>query len=1091
MTNITTMPVKTEITVVKRNNERTPLDISKIRKVVAWACEDLDVSLEAIESGMSTRLKDGVTTREIQQNLIECALSLCDLEYPDYRYVAGRLHAWNIWKEVELSRGYGYGDYCRHVTYMTSKNYYNSDVIDSYTLRELEEAGEWINSSLDSYYDYAGATLLSNRYLLKDELPQEMYLTIALLLAKDQKEYIRLSLARQYYNAMSSRKISLATPFLSNLRKPNGSLTSCFVIAMDDNLESIFRELTNAARISKNGGGVGCNVSRIRATGSTLMGTDNAAKGVIPWIKLLNDTMVAVDQAGNRTGAATVSLDIWHYDIPEFLEMQTEHGDQRRKAFDIFPQLVILDEFMRRAKAGLDWYLVDPYEIKENYNIDLAELWGTQFELAYLKIEYEIKQGNVKLFKKVNAKDLMKEIMQRHVMTGLPYLTFKDTINRANPNKYDGMIPSSNLCLAPETLVLTDNGHIPIIDLIGEKVNIWNGEEWSVVVPFKTGENKQLLKVNFSNGESLECTPEHEFHVQINYQGKTQKIKAKDLKENDKLIKYDLPLIYGDNILSYAYTQGFFAGDGSVGHGNLPEIDLYHEKRELLPYFDIRNKMRAGSNWRKELDEKAIYFDDKQSRIIIRLPLDVKERFYVPMSGYNIKSRLEWLAGLLDSDGTVVKNGINESLQIGSVNKQFLLNTRLMLQTLGIDSKVTLNRESGMCDLPDGKGGYKKYYCQESYRLLINSSNLFKLMNLGLETHRLKITQREPQRDATQFIYVTEIINTERVSDTYCLTEYKRHMAMFNGILTGQCVESYSNVKSGEYAHCCNLISLNLATIPRNDIGYYADLSVRMLDASINLTTPPFGDAKAHNDRYRTIGVGAMGLADYLAINKLKYDSEEARENVDELFEDIAYYCVKASMELAKEYGTFGAYELSEWNRGKLVNSKSLDEIVAMAKDKDRWITLADDIDKYGMLHSQLMAIAPNTSSSLVHGCTASILPAYSKFFYDKATGTVPIAPTYIKEAMWYYQENKTMWQSAVIKMTSTIQKWVDTGISMELIFNLNAGVYWADEPERKITAFEMFNVLMEAWEAGCKAVYYVRCVQLDTFKDECSTCAN
>lgn len=501
--------------------------------------------------------------------------------------------------------------------------------------------------------------------------------------------------------------------------------------------------------------------------------------------------------------------------------------------------------------------------------------------------------------------------------------------------------------------------------------------------------------------------------------------------------------------------------------------------------------MRAGSNWRKELDEKAIYFDDKQSRIIIRLPLDVKERFYVPMSGYNIKSRLEWLAGLLDSDGTVVKNGINESLQIGSVNKQFLLNTRLMLQTLGIDSKVTLNRESGMCDLPDGKGGYKKYYCQESYRLLINSSNLFKLMNLGLETHRLKITQREPQRDATQFIYVTEIINTERVSDTYCLTEYKRHMAMFNGILTGQCVESYSNVKSGEYAHCCNLISLNLATIPRNDIGYYADLSVRMLDASINLTTPPFGDAKAHNDRYRTIGVGAMGLADYLAINKLKYDSEEARENVDELFEDIAYYCVKASMELAKEYGTFGAYELSEWNRGKLVNSKSLDEIVAMAKDKDRWITLADDIDKYGMLHSQLMAIAPNTSSSLVHGCTASILPAYSKFFYDKATGTVPIAPTYIKEAMWYYQENKTMWQSAVIKMTSTIQKWVDTGISMELIFNLNAGVYWADEPERKITAFEMFNVLMEAWEAGCKAVYYVRCVQLDTFKDECSTCAN
>ena len=176
---------------------------------------------------------------------------------------------------------------------------------------------------------------------------------------------------------------------------------------MDDNLESIFSEITNTARISKNGGGVGVNVSRIRATGSWVMNKANASGGVIPWIKLLNDTAIAVNQGGRRAGAVTVGLDIWHLDVPEFLEMQTENGDQRRKAYDIFPQLVLPDEFMRRVLAQEDWTLVDPYEVRTQLGIELAELWGEAFEAAYRQIEASLDQ-EITLYKRISARELFK-----------------------------------------------------------------------------------------------------------------------------------------------------------------------------------------------------------------------------------------------------------------------------------------------------------------------------------------------------------------------------------------------------------------------------------------------------------------------------------------------------------------------------------------------------------------------------------------------------------------------------------------------------------------------------------------------------------
>lgn len=737
------------IQVIRRDGSQTSLDITKIRSVVEWSCADKDVNPITLEAGLTTRLRHGVTTREIQDNLIDCALSMCSPQEPEWRYVAGRLHIWSLWKDIIVSRGYGYGNYPQTVELQINAGRYDRAILN-YSTEELTIAGSWIAPQWDCDYDYAGAVLLTKRYLLTDELPQEAYLTCALLLASVEQIENRLIVAKQFYEAIAQRQISLATPILANLRIPNGSLSSCFITAMDDNLESIFAEITNTARISKNGGGVGVNVSRIRATGSWVMGKDNASGGVVPWIKLLNDTAIAVNQGGRRAGAVTVGLDIWHLDVLEFLEMQAENGDMRRKAYDVFPQLVILDEFMRRVENKTKWTLVDPYEVRTNLGIELAELWGERFETAYREIEAEL--GNkITLYKQIDARELFKHIMRSQIETGMPYLAFKDTINRANPNKHEGYIPGVNLC----------------------------------------------------------C-------------------------------------------------------------------------------------------------------------------------------------------------------------------------------------------------------------------------------------------------------------------------------------------ESFSNVKPGLEAHTCNLVSLNLANLDETQIPEISQIAVRILDNPIELTNTPFAASQTHNDKYRTIGVGCMGLADWLAKRHLGYKNIS---EISHLFEEIGYWCTQSSMELAKLRGAYSAFAGSDWSRGKLIGSKPVEWFLANAQDKQRWANLAADIQQYGIRNSHITAIAPNTSSSLVQGCTASVLPVYSKFFYDKwAKGTVPIAPPFIGDCFWFYRENKSLDQQIVVKAIATMQQWIDTGISMELLFNLNQGVYFPDEPERCIKAIDIFDTLLLAWREGCKAVYYIRTVQKDDFKessDACVACAN
>ena len=253
------------------------------------------------------------------------------------------------------------------------------------------------------------------------------------------------------------------------------------------------------------------------------------------------------------------------------------------------------------------------------------------------------------------------------------------------------------------------------------------------------------------------------------------------------------------------------------------------------------------------------------------------------------------------------------------------------------------------------------------------------------------------------------------------------------------------------------------------------------MDNAIDFTTVPILEGWQHNRRYRTIGIGAMGLADHLAKRDIPYIS--SADYVDDLFEKIALYNIKASINAAKQKGTFDAYKGSDWDKGLILGHNQL-WYQDKSKYAKQWNEIFDNLYKYGIRNSQLSAIAPNTSSSLIQGCTASVLPIYSKFFVEThGKGSIPNCPPFIKDKFWFYQENRNINQKTIVDIMSRINKWIDTGISLELMYNLN----------RNIKARDIYETIMEAWKKGLKTIYYTRTIQKDGSsleKSECVSCA-
>lgn len=764
---------KMNIKIKKRNGCYEQLIVEKTKKMVAYACEGLD-GCNPIELEIDSNLQfhDGMSTKEIQQILIQTAIEKVIQTTKDingamikqtninWQYVAARLLMSDLYKEAAIHRGYdyfGYGDFTQLIHQLTQLHYYGEYLEGEYSTQEIKELGDYIKPERDLLFNYEGLKLLADRYLIRGfhkevlELPQERFMVIAMHLAIPEREK-RLFYARKFYDILSELKMTTATPTLAGAGTPFHQLSSCFICVTGDNLWSIYDVNQKFSSVSKHGGALGIYLGKIRALNSEIRGHKNASGGVIPWIRLYNDTAVAVDQLGRRKGGASITLDVWHQDLYEFLELRTNNGDDRRKAHDIFPSVSIPNIFMERLKARGNWSLFDPYMVNKVMRFHLEDFYdevdNKEFTKRYLACEANEQLGRIT----VTALDIMKKIMKSAVETGTPFIFFRDTVNQANPNKHAGMIYASNLC---------------------------------------------------------------------------------------------------------------------------------HE----------------------------------------------------------------------------IAQNVSESTFIDEV--------------------------------------------------------------------------------------------AENKND---------HFNVIRQIQSGDMVT-------------CNLNSVNLGRVNLEELKETIPLQIRMLDNVITLNQTPVAEAKITSDKYRAIGLGTSGYHHYLVKHKITWESEEHFKEADQLYEEIAYQAIKASMELAKEKGAYQAFEGSEWQSGKYFERRNY--------DSKRWQTLKEQVQKYGLRNGYIMAVAPTGSTSNIAGTTAGIDPIFKKFFIEEKKGsfTPKAAPELCEENFWLYKEAHHIDQRYSIKACGVRQRHIDQAQSFNLYIT----------PELK--AKDILDLYIESWENKIKTIYYVRNQSLEM--DECTSCSS
>jgi len=382
--------------------------------------------------------------------LIRSALELTSMELPDWEFISARILNTKIHREIQIQSSIHHiKTFSDKVEIYTKMGLYGDYLLQHYSKEELDIISEYIDNSRDHLLNYSSLHLLYKRYLLRTfdnlvvETPQEMFLGIAMHLAIPETSN-RFTFIKNLYDILSQLKVTMATPTLSNARKPHHQLSSCFIDTVDDSLSGIYKSIDNFAKVSKSGGGMGLYFGKVRANGSDIRGFKGVAGGVIRWIKLANDTAVAVDQLGVRQGSVAVYLDAWHKDLPEFLQLKTNNGDDRSKAHDVFPGICYPNLFWKMAKADLNsiWYLMCPHEILTVKGYSLEDYYGVEWEKRYFECVEDKRISK----REILLKDLVRMILKSAVETGTPFTFNRDTVNEMNPNKHAGIIYSSNLC---------------------------------------------------------------------------------------------------------------------------------------------------------------------------------------------------------------------------------------------------------------------------------------------------------------------------------------------------------------------------------------------------------------------------------------------------------------------------------------------------------------------------------------------------------------------------------------------------------------------------------------------------------------------
>jgi ribonucleoside-diphosphate reductase alpha chain len=1000
-----------EFNVINRHGQSVPLDFNRILTRLTNLKNyepKLHVNVGLVAQNTIKLMINNITTIELDNISANICASMITV-HPDYGTLASRIEVSNLHKETNESF---------YETLKHCNNYYNSEneqikLVDEKIIKFAYNYYELIQSKLnyknDYNFTYFGIKTLKKSYLLKHtnntvikiiERPQHMFLrvSIGIHLNKINNEgfidYTLLDEIFETYILMSNNYYTHATPTLFNAGTPRQSLSSCFLLSVEDSLDHIYKTLSDTAKISKWSGGIGIHCTQVRAKDSLIKSTNGKSEGIIPMLKVFNDSALYVSQGGGkRKGSTAVYLEPWHADIFEFLDLKKPIGDEYLRARDLFLALWIPDLFMKRLKEAIEtnkkvyWSLFCPSKAK-----GLADKYGDEFEKLYIKYENEKKYNS-----QVDITILWKKILEIQMESGVPYLMFKDKVNQKNNQNNLGTIKSSNLCVHGDTLILTKDGYYPIKDLANKEVEIWNGSEFSLSPVRKTNVNQELLKISTNDGCELKCTAYHKFYIVSGARNTKHIIKeAHELNIGDRIIKCQFPLLNGNKEFDfkYPYTHGMYCGDGSnykLKNKNQPFIDLYHEKQELIKYLD----------YDRILDKQEL-----QNKTRIILHKSINDKYDVPINA-SLKCKLEWLAGYIDADGTICKNQDSRCLQIASIHKDFLYNVKLLCNTLGLNPKITKNRDAEYRMMPNNKGygELTEYNCKEIYRLLFNVLDTYKLYNeLNIPTKRvLNDINTHPQRDARKFVRISSIEKVEGMHDTYCFNEPKEHKGIFNGIITSQCAEI--NIYTDENnIGVCNLASICLpkfVEITANNEVYYnfqklyevTKVIVKNLNKVIDNNIYPVKEGQYSDSVNRPIAVGVQGLADVFFKFKIPFTSNKAKDLNKLIFETIYFAALESSNELAFKYGYYKNYPTSMSAKGIL----QFDLWNVKPSQMWNWDKLKYNISKYGLYNSLLTALMPTASTSQIMGNFEMFEPITSNMFTrNTLSGTFQIINKYL-----------------------------------------------------------------------------------------------
>lgn len=737
------------------------------------------------------------------------------------------------------------------------------------------------------------------------------------------------------------------------------------------------------------------------------------------------------------------------------------------------------DLFWETDKKDGWWYTFCPAESKR-LGLNLNDCYGKEFEDKYYKMVELAEEGKLEVFSKKKARDVVKHIMRTQFETGLPYVTFFDKLNRDNPNKHEGVIPCFNLCtestsvldpynrshtcLTGDSLVLTTEGLLPIVDCDNKDVIVPfdddSGDKFSTphtenAVLLKKG-IQEVFEVSLKSGQKVRATKDHKFLSDSGY------VRVGDIKVGDKLRlpkeisnistkshKIDIP---------EARMIGWLLGDGWTREGNIGVCFAPHEhsaQEDVLRTLEVLYGSYRSLSGRDTFPSVytqpngVVSWQTKKTSLVSHIynKYDLEPKLgkdkYLPVNIMTQDNdfKREFLGAIFSADGCVTQptNERNPSYVAYSSASERLLGD---LQNLLIEFGIVANYH---------------YYKIESRgtsqgSLIIkgenNLKNFHKCIGFNLSPEKqskledaLKVAKKDTNR---KYGTVTSVVLCGE-EEVYDLALKDRHHFIANGFVS----------------HNCNLASIVAGRMQDyGDVQKYSALVVEVLDAGIELTSPPTDCSKSHNNSFRTIGTGIQGYHDWLAKEWKDYlDTEEATR----FAEHVQYGAVKKSIELAKEKGAYPCFEGSDWDNGVM-----FDKFESRSVTDLDWNLLRLECQRYGIRNSQLTSPAPNTSTSVFMDAAAGVPPVYSPFFReDNDNGKYPISCMHLKlNPLSYSRSFKTYNQAQLAKTVGAMQLFVDTGISAE---------YLLDQNKEGFSAKDLYDLLVSAYESGCKATYYIR----------------